>query len=296
MATRNWAFWLQDGRHTIELDHERWSEKVIIRLDGRVIEEGTKFADMGSEYPIIINGHSAIIQIRNNGFTYAYDLIVDGNPIPEKHRLNSPTAPSKLSAAPAQGQRHAKAGEASDKSGRSVNEEAQALARYEQERTQLANQVRSGANWFYWIVGLSVVNTLMILNGGGIFFPLGLGATQLVDGFAIALSDPSWMGDTATYLGLALDFCLLGLFVLFGWLSRKGNTGAFIVGITLYTLDGLVLALFQDWLSVGFHAFALFFLITGVRANIRLQNLIPPEPPEPPEPSISYSLRRVPIK
>ena len=46
----------------------------------------------------------------------------------------------------------------------------------------LLAQLKSGANWFYWIAGLSVVNSLIFAFGGHTSFIAGLGLTQLIDG------------------------------------------------------------------------------------------------------------------
>ncbi|MFQ5608913.1 MAG: hypothetical protein ACE5F8_01425 [Woeseiaceae bacterium] len=38
---------------------------------------------------------------------------------------------------------------------------------------------------------------------------------------------------------------------------------AYILGMIVYALDGLIFVLVQDWVSVGFHAFVLFMLWGG---------------------------------
>ena len=43
---------------------------------------------------------------------------------------------------------------------------------------------QSGANWFYWVAGLSIVNSIMQHLGGGVFFIMGLGVTSFVDAVA----------------------------------------------------------------------------------------------------------------
>ena len=53
----------------------------------------------------------------------------------------------------------------------------------EQERAVEIEKYRSaflsGANWFFWIAGLSLVNSLIILFSGEWSFIVGLGATQI---------------------------------------------------------------------------------------------------------------------
>ena len=49
----------------------------------------------------------------------------------------------------------------------------------------------------------------------------------------------------------------------------------FIVGTVLYVLDGVIFLLFGDILSIGFHAFALFFIIRGFLAANKLSKTPP---------------------
>ena len=48
---------------------------------------------------------------------------------------------------------------------------------------------KGGANWFFWIAGLSVINSLIITFGGEMSFVIGLGITQFIDGISIALKE-----------------------------------------------------------------------------------------------------------
>ncbi|MGI8656220.1 MAG: hypothetical protein ACR2LC_13505 [Pyrinomonadaceae bacterium] len=49
-------------------------------------------------------------------------------------------------------------------------------------------QALSGANWFFWIAALSMINSVVLLMNGQWNFLAGLGITQLIDGIAIALA------------------------------------------------------------------------------------------------------------
>jgi hypothetical protein len=55
---------------------------------------------------------------------------------------------------------------------------------YEPERAGLAQRHKSGANWFYWIAGLSLATSLIALGGGSWGFLISLGTTQVIDGLA----------------------------------------------------------------------------------------------------------------
>ena len=56
-----------------------------------------------------------------------------------------------------------------------------AATEQEVERYRLAQRVKSSANWFYWIAGLSVVNSIVVHTGSSWSFIAGLGITQLID-------------------------------------------------------------------------------------------------------------------
>jgi hypothetical protein len=138
----------------------------------------------------------------------------------------------------------------------------------------LEKQIKSGADWFFWIAGLSLINTVMNMSDAGIRFAIGLGVTQLVDVFA---AKGGSMGST---FGIALSVLTAGLFILFGVFARKRQTWSFITGMILYALDGLLLVLLSLLagsggllLSIGFHGFALYGLFVGMRANSQLNAL-----------------------
>ena len=42
------------------------------------------------------------------------------------------------------------------------------------------------------------------------------------------------------------------------------------MGMTLFAFDGAIFALIQDWVGVGFHAFALLMIVRGYVAARRL--------------------------
>jgi hypothetical protein len=146
---------------------------------------------------------------------------------------------------------------------------------------------RGGANWFYWIAALSVVNTLISLFQGGWGFIFGLGVTQIVDAIAAVILEEQ--GDSTgliRIIALGASVFFAGFFALFGWLANQRQGWAFLVGMVLYLLDGLLFLLVQDWLSLAFHGFALFRMFQGYQALREIRAVTDPAP-TPPE----YSLR-----
>jgi hypothetical protein len=144
--------------------------------------------------------------------------------------------------------------------------------------TSLMRRVKSGGNNFYWIAGLSVVNSLISAFGGGISFVIGLGITQIVDGIALLLAQ-EYPGNAILIkaMGLILSIGLSAVFVVFGYFAGKEKRWAFIVGMVFYSLDALILLAFKDWIAVLFHLFFLWSLWGGVQALNQLQKVSMPK-------------------
>lgn len=142
------------------------------------------------------------------------------------------------------------------------------------DRTALAQanpQVIGGARWFWWITALSLVNTVMIHTGADLNFVIGLGFTLLVD---------------ATFrnhqmIAFAIDAVALSFVFGLGWFAAKGHLWAFVTGAVLYALDALIYVIYQDWMSVGFHGLALYYIIRGAQAlrGVLRDAANPAEPP-----------------
>lgn len=144
-----------------------------------------------------------------------------------------------------------------------------------QERHRLEGQHRSGANWFYWIAGLSVINTLVWLFGARGTFLIGLGITQLVDGIvqAVVANVQQDIALVVRMVGLVVNVGIAVLFVVFGLLAKQRRRWAFIVGMALYALDGLLFIWVRDWWSFGFHLLVLYALYSGLKALNELSRI-----------------------
>lgn len=135
------------------------------------------------------------------------------------------------------------------------------------ELFKLTQQLNSSSSWFFWIAALSMINSLIAVFGGDMRFVFGLGITGAAD----ALSFES--GATAKTVSFIFTLLMAGLFVIFGVLARKFFHWAFIVGMAIYALDGLLLLRVSDYLGVAFHAFILFLLSRGISASKKLSEL-----------------------
>ena len=115
-------------------------------------------------------------------------------------------------------------------------------------------RIHSGANWFNWIAGLSVVNAVILVFQIPVRFPVGLGMTQAM------LEIGSSRGAVGIGIGFVMTLAVAGVFVLMWHFTKQGQKWALILGIVFYTLDALLVLVVQQWLMLAFHVYALFVL------------------------------------
>jgi hypothetical protein len=144
-----------------------------------------------------------------------------------------------------------------------------------QRKLILDNRIRSGVGWFYWIAGLSLVNTIAFLVGIQMHFVVGLAITQIIDGFLYAFTQElnTMARGILQALGVFLDVAIAGFFALLGFFGRKRYAWVVILGMVIYLFDAVLMIVFQDWLAAAFHALALYGLWTGWRAIRQLAAL-----------------------
>jgi hypothetical protein len=139
------------------------------------------------------------------------------------------------------------------------------------EAAVFRQQMQSGARWFYWIAGLSMINSIAAMSDSKWSFLAGLGITQFISGFALGLSED--FGAAVNVIAIILDVLVAGFFVLLGVFAQKGQTWAFIIGLVIYVLDGILFLAFQIWLPLAFHVFVVYCLYKGLNANLKLKKL-----------------------
>jgi hypothetical protein len=127
--------------------------------------------------------------------------------------------------------------------------------------------VKNGAGWFLAIAGLSILNSVLTMSGANFHFIFGLGTTEIVDAIG------RQAGTTGSALSLVVNLFIAGVFLLFWNFARRGQKWAFLVGMGLYAVDGLILVPFKDFLGVAFHAYALFRIYGGMKAIPVLEEL-----------------------
>jgi hypothetical protein len=143
-----------------------------------------------------------------------------------------------------------------------------------QKKIILDNKILNGANWFFWIAGLSILNSVIYLFGSSFTFIIGLGATQITDGLMMAISRRLITGGgVVRYIGLVIDLVIAGVFIALGVLGRKRLRWALITGLVLYIIDGIILLLFQDFLGAAFHAWVVISILASIGAYKKLKAL-----------------------
>ena len=133
------------------------------------------------------------------------------------------------------------------------------------ELVELEKRIKSGASWYYWIAALTLVNSIATFSGTDWGFVLGLMITQIVDHFGQAAG--------AGIGALVFDVFAVGVFILFGVFAGKRHLWAFIIGMVIYAVDGLLALIGQVWIGVAIHAFALFCLFVGLKAALRFRQV-----------------------
>ena len=136
------------------------------------------------------------------------------------------------------------------------------------QHAELLDRYRSGANWFYWIAGLTLVTSIIGLLGGGWRFFLSLGITQVIDGIALVASES--LGEGTKIIALVLDIFITAMFAGIAYLAGKRHFWAYIVGMVVFGLDALLSIVIFDWLGIIVHGFVLVMMIRGFLAGREL--------------------------
>jgi hypothetical protein len=136
-----------------------------------------------------------------------------------------------------------------------------------EQKLRVEARAKSGADWFFWIALLGMVNSLSHLAGSNWGFVFGLAVTQAVDAAAAG------SGAFGKVFGLIVSAMAAGVLVMFGVYARQGFRWAFLAGMALYAADGLLWIAARFWPGVGFHLVLLLLVYTGLSAAIRLEKL-----------------------
>lgn len=133
--------------------------------------------------------------------------------------------------------------------------------------TGLYNTIKCGGNWFYWIAGLSLINTIIAASHGGVAFLVGLGFTQIFDALI------SEYGGIFTAIGIPINLGVTAIYAALGYFACRRARWAFITGIVVYGFDTLLVLIFQNWFGLAFHIFAIYAIFGGLKADTQARNI-----------------------
>src|SRR5262245_20425284 len=114
------------------------------------------------------------------------------------------------------------------------------------EMEDLVKKTKTGRAWLYWIAGLSIINSVIILTGSNWGFVLGLTLTQVIDFVCRGIAAEFGWG--AKLFALVLDLAIAGFFVALGIFARRRRTWPFVVALVLYGIDPLLTFVTGIWL------------------------------------------------
>ena len=137
------------------------------------------------------------------------------------------------------------------------------------EEVALEEQRNKGAHWFYWIVGLTVINTIIMQTGMDWSFSLGATATVFADVAAHEIDTP-----TARMLALGFDVIVIAFYAMCGVMGSRGATWAFVLGLIFFALDSLLSLIGFQIISILIHGYALFCIFGGTMACVNLNRLL----------------------
>lgn len=136
-----------------------------------------------------------------------------------------------------------------------------------EQKLALQTRMRAGAGWLMAVALFSVVNSALVFFDAKLHFIVGLGVTQIADGVGKAT------GSAGSIAGFVVSLFAAGIFLLFWKFAREGQQWAFLAGMILYGLDGLIFLGLGLILDFGFHVFALFSMYKGLSALSALNKL-----------------------
>ena len=142
----------------------------------------------------------------------------------------------------------------------------------------LQRKILRSAQWFYWIVGLGLLNAILLLAKINIhlicdcllidmgFFNIG----YLIKNPPKEMAEVVY-GAQILLLVTSLTVCLF--FVLFGWQGGKFKGWPFVVGMILYSSDATLCFFDEDYIACLFHIFVLYQIFIGYKSLRMLKSI-----------------------
>jgi|GEM_PF-1765868 len=138
------------------------------------------------------------------------------------------------------------------------------------------------SGYFYYIAGISLINSLLFIFGFGFYGSLGI--TTVITGIAKYIAETVAGGTGVAFIinliGFFINAVIAGIVALFGYLSSRGHGWVYVVGMIAYTVDALIMLWLGDWIEVLIHLYFLYLLWKGWsllrKARKDMESLNPP--------------------
>lgn len=143
---------------------------------------------------------------------------------------------------------------------------------------RIIQRIQSGASWLSAVGLFSFLNTLLGLFKTTMRFVIGLGATQVIDYFAVMLSQNSDNHTLFIAMNIGLNLLIAAIFVILGWFAKREHGWAWLVGMALYLIDTGIMVWIPYWPGLIFHLIALVSMILGYIALRKKQKLLKASP------------------
>lgn len=144
------------------------------------------------------------------------------------------------------------------------NQSPQNEALERKKRTELEQNARNGANYFFWIAFFSIFNQVMDVLSSKRRLVFGLGAPKYIER-VLAAANPTLIWGLVIVLAI--------IFVFFGVFARKGNIPVFTIGIIFYLVDLALSILSGDIVGAIVHVVFTVLLVMGLISTRKLKDL-----------------------
>lgn len=130
------------------------------------------------------------------------------------------------------------------------------------------------------LIAFTVINIVLIATNSGITFLFSASVPYMIAYLGALFGGEAFLTAPVFYIMLAIALIILGVYFLC-WLFSKKHIAWLIVALALFIVDTVcLLALFllfgdmmSGWMDIFFHAWALYYLISGVVAYFKLKRI-----------------------
>lgn len=146
------------------------------------------------------------------------------------------------------------------------------------------------------VVLLTLINVVFLLLGSDtywlfsalvpyllVFYGMFFCGKLPVEYYEGDISDYVFLDESVLVVLAIFAFAIVGLYLLFWWLSREHRSGWLVASLVLFIIDTLVMLWFYGLafdmiIDLLFHIWVLYYLIAGISAAKRFKELPPEEP------------------